>query len=289
MMGQPMAVLLRRNWFDSLSRRVENVGKAGNGFRHMRQFACLLILIAAAGCQSTSLEPAAERSLIQAAVDNPARPAADRTLDPMRQPVEVLTFFRIRPGMHVLDLFAGGGYYTEIISYLVGPAGSVTLYNNNPWNNFVNRQVEQRLDNNRLPNVRSLVASPAELAGIDERYDAAILILAMHDLYYEDSDNGWPRIDHRIFLDDIYGLLEPGGILGIIDHNALSGSDPEVVGKSLHRIDPGRVIDDLQAAGFIFEESSDVLRNPDDDLTGLVFTPELRWRSDRSVMRFRKP
>ena len=77
--------------------------------------------------------------------------------------------------------------------------------------------------------------------------------------------------------------------IGIIDHNAAAGSDAAETGKTLHRIDPGRIIEDLQGAGFVLEDTSGVLGNPDDDLTALVFKPELRWQSDRSVLRFRKP
>ena len=180
------------------------------------------------------------------------------------------------------------GYYTEIISYLVGPSGSVTLYNNNPWDNFVGDQVKQRLIDNRLPNVKALTVEPAELSEVTEQYDSAIFILGMHDLYYEDKANGWPLIDVGSFLANIHRLVAPGGTLGVIDHNAAPGSDPAIVGQALHRIDPARIIKVLESVGFKLEDQSDVLRNPNDDLTGLVFNPEFRWQSDRSVLRFRR-
>ena len=77
-------------------------------------------------------------SAIEQAVANSARPEADTLRDSNRKPAEVLEFFGIEPGMNVLDIFAGGGYYTEILSYLVGDDGKVTLYNNGGWNGFVN-------------------------------------------------------------------------------------------------------------------------------------------------------
>ena len=223
------------------------------------------------------------------AVANPARSEADRTLDPQRKPAEVLTFFGISPGMKVLDVFAGGGYYAEIMSYLVGPDGSVTLYNNNPWDNFVRKAVDERLAGNRLPNVQRVTRVPSELADMEPGYDAAIFVLGMHDIYYEDLGNDWPAINVKTFLDNIHGLLKPGAVFGVIDHIGATGSDPAEVGKSLHRIDPAVIIRDIEAAGFELEDSSDLLRNPDDNLTELVFKPELRWRSDRTVLRFRKP
>lgn len=254
----------------------------------MRIPAIVALTVLLAACNSNSPNPDMLRATAANAVANPARGDQDRRLDDRRKPIEVLTFFQIQPGMKVLDVFGGSGYYTEIISYLVGPEGSVTLYNNNPWDNFVKVQVSERLESDRLPNVESLIAPPEELIEVDEQYDAAIFILGMHDIYYEDLANGWQQIDVDVFLQDIHRLIKPGGILGIIDHNAAAGTDPAIIGKTLHRVDPARVVEDLEAVGFRLEAESDILRNPDDDLTGLVFSPQLRWKSDRSVLRFRR-
>ncbi len=236
----------------------------------------------------TQSATATSQDPIMAAVSNSARSEADRALDDKRKPAEVLAFFGIAPGMRVLDVFGGGGYYAEIMSYLVGPTGGVTLYNNNPWDAFVKDAVTARLADNRLPNVDSLILAPVDLGQANQKYDAAIFILGMHDIYYEDLENGWPLIDKAVFLKNIYDLLEDGAVLGVIDHNAASGSDPVDVGERLHRIDPAVIIRDLEAAGFSLEAQSDLLSHPDDDHTALVFNPELRWKSDRSVLRFRK-
>ena len=225
---------------------------------------------------------------VQQALQNPARTDKDREMDPKRKPSEVLAFFEIKPGMKVLDVFGGGGYYSEILSYLVGEHGAVTLYNNSPWNNFVNKAVTERLQNNRLPNVERIVIEPADLDEVEGQYDAAIFVLGMHDIYYVDEENGWPAIDKEGFLKNIHRLLKNGGMLGIIDHNAVSGSDPSVVGKSVHRIDPAVIIKDLTAAGFTLESKADILRNPGDNLETSVFDATIRWRSDRSVLKFRK-
>ena len=225
---------------------------------------------------------------MQEAVENLARTEKDRNLDAKRKPSEVLEFFGIKPGMNVLDVFGGGGYYSEILSYLVGKDGSVTLYNNSPWNDFVNKSVTKRLRDNRLPNVKRVVLEPADLDGVEEKFDAAIFVLGMHDIYYVDEENGWPAIDKEGFLANIHKLLIKGGVLGIVDHNAAPGTDPSIVGKSAHRIDPAIVIKDVQAAGFTLESETDILRNPDDNLETLVFDESIRWQSDRSVLKFRK-
>ena len=80
-------------------------------------------------------------------------------------------------------------------------------------------------------------------------------------------------------------LLKPGGVLGIIDHSA----NPGPYQSELHRIDENIVIEEVTGAGFVLEAQSDLLRNPDDDRTRLVFDPELRGHTDRFVLLFRKP
>ncbi len=82
--------------------------------------------------------------------------------------------------------------------------------------------------------------------------------------------------------------MKPGAVLGVVDHFAEAGS-PRETGNSVHRIDPGIVISELEIAGFVLDGTSDVLRNMDDDYGKSVFDPELRGKTDRFVLRFRKP
>jgi predicted methyltransferase len=89
-------------------------------------------------------------------------------------------------------------------------------------------------------------------------------------------------------LAELHKALKPGGILGIVDHYAEAGA-PRETGGTLHRIDPGIVIADLTGAGFELEEKSDELRNMNDDYSKTVFDPELRGKTDRFILRFRKP
>jgi predicted methyltransferase len=95
-------------------------------------------------------------------------------------------------------------------------------------------------------------------------------------------------IDAEVFLAELKRGLKPGGIVGIIDHAAMAGA-PSETGGTIHRIDPALIIADMRAAGFELEARSDLLHNPDDDLSKSVFAPDVRGKTDRFVLRFRKP
>ena len=222
------------------------------------------------------------------AVANPARPDADLARDAGRQPAQVLDFVGIEPGMVVLDLFSGGGYYTEILSYVVGAEGHVIAHTNQAYLQFVGDEFEQRYLDGRLANVDVLIAENNELELAENSLDAVMLVLSFHDLYYAAPDQGWPAIDVAAFLAELRKGLKPGGLVGIIDHYAADGS-PRETGGTTHRIDPAIVLADMDDAGFELDGQSDVLRNADDDYDKVVFDESVRGKTDRFVMRFRNP
>jgi len=253
------------------------------------------LFVAVAGCGRSGTEDsastAADHTVVfnyQSAVDNGARTENDKERDAGRKPAQVLEFFAIRPGMTVLDMFAGGGYYTEIISNIVGPDGSVISHSNEAYRQFVGDEAVQRYGNDRLPNVEILMAENNELALPDDKFDAITMILAYHDIYYEDPDNGWPKINGPALVAELYSGLKPGGVLGVVDHVAQTGS-PRQTGGTLHRIDPAIVISELEMAGFVLDAESAILRNPDDDHSLNMADPAIRGNTDRIVMRFIKP
>lgn len=249
-----------------------------------------LLVLTACGqeSQQAAEEQVAEPFDYQAALDNPSRRAADRERDAGRKPAEILAFFAIEPGMAVLDLFSGGGYYSELLSYVVGPDGRVVAHSNAAYLNFVGDEFNERHADGRLANVEVLMAENNELELTADSFDAVIAILSYHDIYYADPENGWPKINGPKLLAELYKGLKPGGVLGVVDHYAEAGS-PRETGNSVHRIDPGIVISELEIAGFVLDAKSQVLRNMDDDYSKIVFDPELRGKTDRFVLRFRKP
>ncbi len=271
----------------------------------MKSTVCIAALLVVAGCNASS--PDGERQngspspeartnddaavgsdVFAKALAHPTRSETDRARDAGRRPAAVLEFFGIAPGMQVLDLYSGGGYYSELLSHVVGAAGSVTAHNNAAYLGFARTEIEARYADNRLPNVSRLTAENNELQLDANRFDAVTMILTYHDIYYVDPDNGWPAIDGPDLLAELHRALKPGGIVGLVDHSAPAGA-PAETGGTTHRIDAAIVIEQMQAAGFTLEARSDVLRNPQDDLEKSMADPAVRGKTDRFVLRFRKP
>jgi len=202
--------------------------------------------------------------------------------DEGRRPFAVLDFLGVQAGMTALDVIAAGGYYTEVMSNVVGSDGVV--YAQNParvlrmFEGRNDRAITDRLAGNRLPNVHRLDREMNDLGILDASVDVAITALNFHDVY-----NGSPD-DAQSMLQSVMRVLKPGGVLGIIDHVGNAGTD----NAKLHRIDPSLAIAAGEAAGFVIE-SSDLLVNPADDHTQGPFTPEIRGKTDRFLLKLTKP
>jgi predicted methyltransferase len=225
---------------------------------------------------------------IAEALATPDRIEADRQSDPFRRPDLILNFFGIEPGMTVLDLFSGGGYYTEIISRVVGEEGSVVAHNNEAYRAYAKDAIDQRYAENRLANVQTMTAEADELNLPENTFDVALAMLTWHDFYYLDEENGWPAIDETSLVEKLCSALKPGAVLGLTDHVAANGSEPEKSAQNLHRIDPQRIKADLEGTCFNYEGELKVLRNPQDDHNQPMFAEGVRGKTDRVVYRFRR-
>ncbi len=224
---------------------------------------------------------------INAAIGNSARLADDRAQDEWRKPAAILGFLQVKPGMRVLDVFAGGAYYTELLSYVVGD-GAVLAYNNKGYAQYAAKELEAHFAAGRLPNVKRIEVEAGDLMLVPGELDAAIFVRSYHDTYWH-PEQGWAPIDGARLLKEVFNGLKPGGVVVVQDHVANPGGDPkEVVGK-LHRIDPEVLKRDFLAAGFVLDAESDAMRNPSDDHSAPVFDPKVRYHTDDMLLRFRKP
>lgn len=223
-----------------------------------------------------------------AAVAAPGRPAEQTALDASRHPAEVLAFLGLKKGMTAADIMAGGGYYSEIMARVVGPAGKVVAYEPTQFAGDDKGKATWAALIGRAPNI-GLSTYPFEaFAAPAASLDFTLLHLVYHDLYWESEKYKIPRADPAAFLRALYAATRPGGIVGVVDHVGAPGDTRATVEK-FHRIDPPTVKADFLAAGFVLEAESPLLRTPGDDLSKGVFDPAVRGKTDRVVYRFRKP
>jgi predicted methyltransferase len=223
---------------------------------------------------------------VSAAVANPQRLAEDIEKDASRKPAQVLSFFDIKPGMTVLDLFSGGGYYTEMLNTLVAEDGKVIAHTNEAYIPFSGEIYHKRYANGRLEQAETIITEADDLKLEENSLDAAMLVLTWHDFLFADQENGWQAIDESLLIDKLCAAMKPGAVLGLIDHAANSGGQPEQVAKDLHRVDPQVVRDSFAKSCFTLEAAAGFLRNADDDHTLAVFDKSIRGKTDRFVFKF---
>jgi predicted methyltransferase len=223
---------------------------------------------------------------IAAAVADSARPDADRQRDGNRRPAETLTFAGIKPGNQVVELVPGGGYYTRLLSKVVGPRGKVYAVMPAPRadapKDAPDRTVAVRAiaaDPN-YSNVTVLV-QPVKQLSLPTRADVVWTSQNYHDIH------NVPQIDLLAFNKSMADALKSGGTYLVIDHTAASDAPADVT-STLHRINPEVVKQEVQAAGFKLAAESPLLKNPDDDHKANVFDAAIRGKTDQFLFKFRK-
>lgn len=225
---------------------------------------------------------------IHMAVAKSDRPEASRALDEGRKPAEVLAFLRLEPGMRAADLMTAEGYWAEIMGHVVGEEGAVIGYQPDAWYTDEEALAAWSALETRSPAVSQSRYPFDRFAPEAESLDFAIVNLSYHDLYWVSERFSIPMTDPRAYVAALYAGMKPGGIVGVIDHTGGEGDTREVV-DATHRINPAVVRADFEAAGFVLEATSDLLANPEDDVTKSVFAPGIRGKTDRFIMRFVKP
>lgn len=223
----------------------------------------------------------AERAMVNRVEDALAseqRPSSDSALDASRKPVAMAKLLGLREGMKVLDVTTASGYNLDIFAAAVGPTGLVYAHNNAFVLSFGGgrnrRAIGARLDNNRLPNVTIWYREFSNM-GLENEVDVAYIGLNLHDYH--------ASVGHDATLDILRVVgraLKPGGLLAISDHRG----DPDLDNVKLHRIAQEQAERLVRAAGFEIMEISEILANPDDDLSVYVMDPAIRGKTDRFVI-----
>jgi len=238
-----------------------------------------------------------------------------------RHPRQTLRFFGIEPGMTVVEVLPGRGWYTRILLPYLGPSGRLIgadyEFDMLPLFGFFS---EERLEARRnwaeqwpeeaegwrgedgaAVDAFVLGSMPARLEG---SADAILFIRALHNLARFEEQGGYLTSA----LQEAYRVLAPGGLLGVVQHMAPAGSSPDWADGSNGYLKKRFVIERLEQAGFELIGESDVNLNPKDQpseqdkvwrLPPTLATsrddPELREQyravgeSTRMTLKFRKP
>ncbi|MEP9361198.1 methyltransferase [Sphingomonas sp. KR3-1] len=221
---------------------------------------------------------------IATALADAGRPQADKDRDAARHPGEILAFAGIAPGQKVADFIMGGGYWTRILSPVIGPKGKLYAYQ--PAEFIAYRAAYADDQKAAVAGRANTVAMSDSLKSFafPEPLDAIITVQNWHDLHLKSSPPGAAAFIAK----KLYDSLKPGGVLLVVDH--VANADPAfALPQTLHRIDPAAARAELESAGFKFDGELPLLRNPNDPHTANVFTPEIRGKTDQFIYKFRKP
>ena len=224
--------------------------------------------------------------------------------DQCRHPLETLAFFGVERGMTVVEIWPGKGWYTEILVPYVGDGVFYAAH-------FPRGVGVDYYDKNHMLFVKKLAVHPevysrVNMASFDPKRNQLTVPEGSADqvLTFRNVHN-WLRSESEASAFELfYKALKPGGVLGVVEHRALEGTDWETMKTSGYMTEQ-YVINLAQKAGFVLEATSDLNSNPKDTKNhpkGVwTLPPTLRLKeqdrnkylaigeSDRMTLKFRKP
>lgn len=231
----------------------------------------------------STIQAQSSADLVAAALGHSDRPSEEANDDGRRMPLEVLSFAGIEAGMDVLELEAGGGWYTEILARTVGSNGMVYMQNPPAFEGFTGDADDNRAAS--LANVTLSTTNFDELEPGNGSIDLVTWILGPHELWFEPQGTSLGNPEQSFA--EIARVLKSGGRFLAVDHHAAADAGPEV-GGTLHRIGESIIVEHAEAAGLTLIRSSNLHLNPDDPLTNGVFDPAIQGRTSKFVLLFEK-
>lgn len=274
----------------------------------------LTLLVAACGQQAdesapaTPAEPAAEPATAPADEGTngladilAAQPQDVRDRYAHRHPQETLEFFGIEPGMTVVEALPGGGWYSKILIPYLGPNGKLigADYARDMYANF-GFATEEFLEDKKTwttswPEVArgwqdgGATVDAFVFGSLPEAMhgtaDAVLLIRALHNLARFEQDGGYLSAA----IQDSYDILKPGGVVGVVQHEARADMPDDWAGGQNGYIKRDFVIAQMEAVGFELVGSSDINANDRDRPTTEDFVwrlpPSYRTSQDNAELR----
>ena len=242
-------------------------------------FAAVLTLSLAVAGAALAVAPPA---YVASAVADPARPKADVATDVLRDPADTLAFAGVKPGMTVAELFPGGGYFTRMLSDVVGPRGKIIGIENAGWKGAVKADQQMVAEPGRA-NV-ALDVEPFGRMTLPEKVDLFWITQNYHDLKIAK----FGVVDMAAFNRGVFAALKPGGVYFVLDHQANPGVTLEQIAV-LHRVEKAQVIREVTAPGFRLVAEGKFLNRPGDDHTKPIFDPAIQGKTDQYALKFVKP
>ena len=202
---------------------------------------------------------------------------------------ELIRFARVDAGSTVIDVYPGDGAWTRLFSDIVGPEGRVYSFVPAEVAHFKNDPVGLMRTLAKEPgraNVEAVSADLVAMPAVTQPADVLWLHLFYHDLHTALMQTRGATAAE--FNRAVYERLKPGASYVIVDHAAAAGSGTSD-SRSLHRIDPAFVREEVESAGFVPGGESAILANKDDPHSSKVFDPSVKGETDRFAYRFVKP
>jgi ubiquinone/menaquinone biosynthesis C-methylase UbiE len=170
-----------------------------------------------------------------------ARHFDDPSREAWQKPDEVVALMELAPGMTVVDLGAGTGYFISRLSRAVGPGGAVIATDIEA---DMVRYMNERAAREKLGNVKA-IAAPADDVGVAAGSADRILIV-----------NVWHHIaDRERYAARMAAALKTGGAVIIVDYTLDSRRGP----SREHRLAPEQVMAELKAGGLTAELATESL------------------------------
>jgi predicted methyltransferase len=229
----------------------------------------LAFAIGAPWAGSTAQTLDAETSaVLDATIAGAHRSDRNKSRDEYRHPKETLEFFGLRRNMTVVEIWAGGGWYTEILAPVLRDTGKlyVAEYGENPSFPYQRSEMETLAGKfARNPEIydrviRTSLAFPGELEVAPP--GSADLVVTFRNVHNWFDPNYGENADRLAFV-AFFNALKPGGILGVVDHRWPDAATEHPQAANGY-VSEERVIEYAEAAGFEFAGRSDVNRNPRD-------------------------
>jgi predicted methyltransferase len=244
----------------------------------------------------TSFAESVDENIVILAMGKEERLEEDIARDQRSRPEAIIPLLNLQTGDRVIDIFAGGGYYTELLASVLGEDGEAILHNNDGFEAWGINGLSDRFKPGRDPgNIVRLTRSGINLDLAAESINGALIVMAYHDLYVVPKRyNGEEYVpvgdpaNTEYFLEQVFTALKPGGRFVIVDHAGDETMNHNLV-ADLHRIKESFTRSEIEAAGFRFVDSTDALRNPEDNRNMIVFDLDVQGKTDRFTLAFEKP